>query len=920
MLIFRAKRHSLLVLLLFVSCSGCGGDSTSSSAQAPVPDFSITVMPGSVYLAPGAFESLTVSISPINGFSDSVNVSLSGLPAAVSPSATNFSLSPGTHQQVSLTASYPAPDVTGKLIFSAVFGSLSHSSTVAVAVTSATSAPAAHAPTRTRYLRTNSFYDPNSLQFAPPHFSVYDQPDRRFFVSNPYLNRIDVFDAALEANIGSISVPGAWGIDISPDSKTLYAGTLIGDVFQIDPVGMQVTKEFPASTIGPSGFPALETFVLADGRLALLGANGGIGADGGQSIAIWNPTDNSIDMQGSGGPHGPCQVNIGAFAVSGDREKVLWGSIDSDGTLCSYNPSTQQIAVGTFGGFLDQIIPTPDGTRFFVISHGNNADIRVFDASTVSQLAAFQGPAAPNLLLGIDGAVLSLDGSTLYVLDSSNNLTVYNTNTLQKTGWVPNFVVQDLQLTIIPGAIDETGLIVGPIGHGVAFVDGGAIQTNTQFTSTSLGYIPPYTVTGPISGGTLVQVVLSANGSDPNSVPSLTTAYLGNQPLLNTSTFEQGTGYFPTIEGTTPSVGATGPADFTAVFSDNYVTLLPEGFSYGPTILEVIPNATTARGGTTGALFGYGLGTTTSDVHVTVGGQNAPVTAIYTGPPYSPYPFPIEALQFTLPPGTPGSTVDLSVSTVSGATTATGAINYITAPVSYPLPNSSLQSGIFDQTRTLYYFADTNKIEVLSLTNGWQTPFILPNTTSNTSLLALALSPDGTKLAVSDYGNQLIYVFDPDTPSNVQTFSIPQTGLDIGIAPTGLAVLNTGMVYFGSADSRGTGTWAFHKLNTSNAIVTDLTDIQSGGPNDYYIRVLQSPDGSHLYCQIEGVIFTVDTANDSVAYANPVITSETGGNDELSLSAVGSTLASNGFFADGNLNPTGMTAYIDWETFCIAPL
>jgi hypothetical protein len=57
-----------------------------------------------------------------------------------------------------------------------------------------------------------SFYS-DDLQFAPPHFTVYDQPLRRFFVSSPYLNRIDVFDAAQEFQIGSIVVPFAWGID-----------------------------------------------------------------------------------------------------------------------------------------------------------------------------------------------------------------------------------------------------------------------------------------------------------------------------------------------------------------------------------------------------------------------------------------------------------------------------------------------------------------------------------------------------------------------------------------------------------------------------------------------------------------------------------------------------------------------------------
>ena len=68
-----------------------------------------------------------------------------------------------------------------------------------------------HPPIRTQYLRTNSSYDPNSLQYAPPHFSVYDAAHKQFFVSNPGMNEIDVFDANREIETTKIPVPLAWG-------------------------------------------------------------------------------------------------------------------------------------------------------------------------------------------------------------------------------------------------------------------------------------------------------------------------------------------------------------------------------------------------------------------------------------------------------------------------------------------------------------------------------------------------------------------------------------------------------------------------------------------------------------------------------------------------------------------------------------
>ncbi len=64
-----------------------------------------------------------------------------------------------------------------------------------------------HPPFRTRYLRTDIQYNPNALQFFPPHFTAYDSVHRRFFVSNTTLNRVDVFDAATESGAGPAFMP-----------------------------------------------------------------------------------------------------------------------------------------------------------------------------------------------------------------------------------------------------------------------------------------------------------------------------------------------------------------------------------------------------------------------------------------------------------------------------------------------------------------------------------------------------------------------------------------------------------------------------------------------------------------------------------------------------------------------------------------
>ena len=884
----------LLPCLLFAGCGGGGNSIVSNPAPTP-PDFLLVVSPQELVLSPGGSQLLSVSAAPQNGFSGSVQIVISGVPSEIAASTTSFTLSSDGEQNVTFSSQSTAVFVSAALTVQATSGNLSHSADVPLVVQVQSSA--AHAPIRTRYLRTDSFYDPNSLQYAPPHFTAYDRVHRRFFVSNPFLNRIDVFDAASEVEMGTISVPGAWGIDVSPDGTKLYAGTLIGDLYLADPGAMQVTNIYPAQGIGPGGYAATGAFVLADGRLALLGGGFG-GVDGQTSFAIWDPVTNSLTVIGA-----PIQ-NIGAFALSGDRTKVLLASIGENGPLSSYDPSTNQTATTSFAGFLKEIISTPDGKRFFAIE---GETVGVYDAATVQQLGSFQGPVS-----GISSAAMSTDGTTLFVVDISSDLVAYDTTSFQEKGWVPNYQISDVQQTIVPGAVDETGLIVGPIGHGVAFADGSQIQPGTLSPQIGLGFPTPDA--GPVKGGTAIQVTTSSGVQNISTFPGLTQAYAGNSQLVNVS-YQSTQGNSPTIAGTTPGANASGVVDFTAIFSNNNVGIMPESFSYGPTIVEVVSNAATAEGGATGALIGYGLGQQTSDVQVQVGGTPATVTAVFSTVPYEPYPFPVEALEFVVPPGTPGTAVDITVTNADGSVTAGKSFYYASATTQFPLPNAVLQAGIYDSHRNVYYFADQSKIQVLSPTQGWQSPITLPNTGTTTQLLALSLLPDGSKLAVSDFGDKVIYVLNPDSPASAQAWALPQQGNDSGMRPTGLAILDNGLVYFGtSGGATGGGEWAFHKLDTSTGVFTDFTQLLESDQEDDFIRVLSSPDQSRVYSCIEGLPFFMDTSTDqqTIEYG---IAGLSGSLPELAMSGDGSTLVTNGFFADANLNAIGLVAYTDRETF-----
>src|ERR1700722_12955331 len=319
--------------------TGCGGGAGSPTQTGGGGDFSISASPTTLALGAGDSQIVTVSATGINDFTASINVSVSGLPSGVTANPATFSIVPGGQQQVTVAVAPSTQPLTATLAFQGTSGSLTHSVQASLSVVAAVTG--AHPPIRTRYLRTNSFYDPNSLQYAPPHFSVYDAAHKQFFVSNPFLNEIDVFDKTQEIETAQIPVPFAWGLDVSPYNGSLYAGTLIGDIYQINTSTLSVTNRNPSASIGPSGFTATKVFVLSDGRLALQGGIGGggiLGVDGNGVSVVWDPVTNALDTGGDGSV---CNVgNEGAFAVSGDRTKVLVTFVDSSASapLCSYDP------------------------------------------------------------------------------------------------------------------------------------------------------------------------------------------------------------------------------------------------------------------------------------------------------------------------------------------------------------------------------------------------------------------------------------------------------------------------------------------------------------------------------------------------------------------------------------------------------
>jgi hypothetical protein len=872
---------------------GCGGGSSSGGQPPPPPkpDFSLAVQPSTLALAAGSLDSVSLSATAQNGFSSQISVRVTGQQGGVSVSPQNFTLTPGTPQSVTFTAAANTPTSSVTVDLSGSSGSLVHTAKLTLSVGGSYSGP----PVRTRYVRTDAttIY---SL-WLNQHWEVFDPPTGRFFVTDPSSNHVFVLDDVTESEIASISVPGAYGIDESPDHSALYVGTLIGDVYVIDPLSMKITQRYKASQIGASGFQAWIALALADGQLALLGQQNVLG--GAVGYAVWNPSDNSTNVCVTGSCGGGGEAFSWSFATTADRTKILTGG---RGGFFVIDPSTQQVSiVPAFNA--DHILTSPDGK--YIILPGSNSDAVVYDAHTLNQVADFSVAGDTSTASGF---AVSADSGTLYTSgnDHGGFVYAYSLPTGRALGWTPDIVVIPQSGGSAVGpiatpymlAVDGTGLFAGPLEEGVGFLDVTALQTASGATQFENGYlIPP---TGPASGGTATQ------NADPNAVGTLQSVYFGSQQATSLSLGPQFT-----INATSPP-GPAGPVDVYTFTADGSMQLLPEAFSYGPTVLQVTPSMATQEGGGTGYIYGYGFGTNAkgipADLQVTVNGSPATITSYnYFGYPFTAAPYPMEVFTYTIPPSASGAS-DVTVTTTSGSATSHGGLTYLPATQQFPLAGAELAQGIYDPHRTLYYFTDNSQIEVFSRTQGkWLSPIAIPAPPGATQRLwGISLSPDGSKLAVSDASAGVIYLLNPANPASVKTFTVQISNPAGNLNPCGLAVSNAGIVYYAMFG----GATGYYKLDTNSGTITNYVT----GPvaqDGAYLRAAITADNSTVFFNAIGYLVSIDTANDvsSEVAVKPLCC----GNNELSLSSHQLQLVSSSYLYDTALNAESFYALNDRE-------
>jgi len=796
--------------LLPVACAGCGAGGGSAIVQPPPPptaDFSITLSSTSLSLSQGATgPPVTVSVSGRNGFTGAVQLTLAGLPTGiVSNPASPFNIGSGANAAIVFGAATNASTGNFTVTAQGSSGSLSHSATLALAV----QASSAGLLPRTTYLRTDAVGALDDPLGEPRHRRIaYDAANKHVFVANRAMNRVEVFSTADQTRVAQITVPAASSTDLSADSATLWVGTTTEQAVAIDTATLEVRSRYsiqPLSPIPNTVFDRPEELLpMSSGKIMMRLRQS---AAPQSLLAIWDPVANSLTNLTSVEP-ALFQNGLGAMARTGDHAKLIVAANDASGEASIFDATGAAIAGphGFGAGTLPLVAANPDGTRFAVefVSAGT-AQLILLDA-------AFNQVASP-VSFSPQGLAFSRDGNFLYASESAAGpplIVVFDGHTMQPIGQVPDASIQGVHSEIEEA--DETHILFGIANRSVSFIDA-AKPTALPSSVPSFASAPAAQPSqGPITGGTAALLV----GQNFES----TARIKFGQQLTPTPTIN------PTqIQVAAPPSVTNGAVNITAYFPSGWLALAPDAFSYGPQVLEVLPNAGSKAGGDLVQIYGYGFGSDPTQITAKIGGAAATLQKVENVTSIAPslaldatYPFPLQRITLLTPPSSPGQ-ADITVTSAAGATTSARAFQYMQSAQVFAKP-ALYKFVLYDQKRQWLYLSNTDHVDVFDLAAAqFHAAGINPpgGPPPNAALRGLSLTPGASQLVVADFGAQSVYLLNPDAGTGT---TVPVGGVAgfLNSGPARVAATSTQTVFVamsGEGGSSGSCNSCLSQLNLS---------------------------------------------------------------------------------------------------------
>ena len=729
------------------------------TATPPPPDFSLGLNPPSLSIPPGGSAQTTLSVTALNGFSSSVSVQLSGLPAGVSAPSTSYTISAGNPQTVTLSAASDSEATTSTAVFTGTSAALTHTANLGLQV-------------EARPFPDDWFMRlPAGANGWPTLAGAYDQALKEVFFSDPNFNSVEVYSTVDGRKVGEIAIPGPAGLEFSPDFAKLYVGTITPYVYVIDPVALHVEQQIvvpPPSITSPLGYTEMPVmaYPMADGTVMLgLGvtlesapvaslvgvydlvrydpvANTFTPADPGPSDLASNPARSQdgkfLFVYGFGSAAG---YGLMIYSTATQSYLPAFGQVQNEAVLMAANQNGSQYAT------VQEIAPNGTGT----------AQINFWGANLQPQ------PQSYTMNSTVSAVIYSRDGKYLYLPTATGYIVVLDTQAGTPVGYVG--------LSLTESLLDSTIFDVDENYHLYGGATGGAYLLNASQTEAT----PPTSVpdfvnaiadanpnVGPLGGGTPVQFIPAPAGAGSgDGIAGSMEAYFGSVPAAQDTV-----GPYPSssngqnfLTAASPAATTPGPVSVLLTDANNNVIFLPDAFTYGPKILRVQPSAAGPEGGDSITIYAYGLGFfDLSDIHVTIGGaavdmKNATLNS------YASNTYPEDALTIPVPPGTPGW-ADVQLTTSNGSDTLKQGLQYLNAETS--VAGGPFSFAVYDPARDLFYLTGNgNTVSVFNAsTQVMGQPLTSSSISAGAALGQEAITPDSSKLLVVDPTDQAIIVFD----------------------------------------------------------------------------------------------------------------------------------------------------------------
>lgn len=571
--------------------------------------------------------------------------------------------------------------------------------------------------------------------------AIYDPTRRLVFATVHDLNRVEVFESDGRRRT-AITVPRPYGIDQAPDGRILV-GTRSAAAFVIDPNSLEVVDRvvMPKPPQGPSVSFSLRPVVVkaASNDTALILAS--VGNTSGTQLLKWDLANGTIAS------FQPLPSTPESMTRSGDYSTILLGG----SSLAIYDTATDSItATLNTGGVWPDMALNHDGSQVSAADTVYSRSLAVIRSGLLS--TTWHGR-----VFSRDGRFLYI-GTTVTASTEAEAMLVYETQNFNLIGLIPSVFIDT---GTVPLDVDEFGTVFAGTEHGLAFLDASAPR--------ALAYVPP---TGrrpnsmdPPSGTLTNPAQTTVNGAGLGIGAQVFFGDPRTGALAGSNVSVASTNV---INVTPPNANSPGPVHVTVTQPGGWAALIPDAYTYGPHALWLENSAGTPAGGTNVRLYGYGFQYPSSQISVMVGGRVATVHTVFAFAGFSPFPFPVHNIEFTTPSGTPGW-ADIVITTPAGSTTIPRGFQYLSVGQVYPIAGA-IGQVIYDKARARLFATNLarNQVEVFSIASA----SLLAPIPAGPVPDGIALTSDGARLAVGNFGNGTITVVDPDNPSTTVTGSV----------------------------------------------------------------------------------------------------------------------------------------------------